>query len=901
MGYRDGATRMTVARRLLVSGLLWPSGILWPAAASAVQNGNESGDAAAAGAAQSVNDNSGAPTPAVAPPPASAPATAFTLADRQIRLARSGDGVTFQDEGLFLARARSPEVVALSGNRLLALFDHAVSESSARTVICRSVSADGGRTWSHPEPIRFDRDLRVQPFAPALLVGPEDVLRLYFLAETDSVGERQGGSIHASVSGERHGALIHAALSRDALNFTLDADPVAALPAAVIPSAASADAALPAAALAVGDEADRSYSVPSLTAAVFDRRFHLFATIAIGADERSTRAEGRATFHYVSADGRRFDGPPQRVRSPAPVAGTIFADRVPLRACVVDDGDVVTLRSPDGRTWTPEPGVRLGGGRDAAVAQATSGGYVMLYVPVEGRGRTDGPQIATADIRMNRQIVDAFTRAATRRPSTEGDGARAGSADALATEASQGRPAGGADGDADDASGTMADPPPFPLPPHPKFSERVDYVAWHRTHMRAVPENAYYAYAAFFPDELHPETSPPDWPEGVNMFSDDTYHDPQGPWRPDERPAWEETYQLYAGLREQYRQASLVPDYIQPPMFGDEVAESADDGRPLLMEMLLPNLSRHRTMAKDLIASAWRVGEDGRVSPDDMLEAWRTTLRGANHLNSSVTLIEHLVALAEQALVQQAARRALVHGVFEGADMEIALDTLLEYDRGVSPSRFLQGEYACAMDTIQYMFTPADEEGRPRLNPKRAERVMEWTGDEQMKESLANLRPEDAYASIDAFDAHYRELARMMERGYPDVRTSDIRAFEEKSVESTALQKLLTPALSRVHTLRARSEASRRATQLSYAVHLFKAAHGRWPDSLDELPAGHGQRMKTDPFTGMNFGYRVDADGPTIYSLSENGVDDGGGHAPRWGDAPDETASDDHVFWPPQG
>ncbi|NLE60124.1 MAG: hypothetical protein GX616_17375 [Planctomycetes bacterium] len=59
--------------------------------------------------------------------------------------------------------------------------------------------------------------------------------------------------------------------------------------------------------------------------------------------------------------------------------------------------------------------------------------------------------------------------------------------------------------------------------------------------------------------------------------------------------------------------------------------------------------------------------------------------------------------------------------------------------------------------------------------------------------------------------------------------------------------------------------------------------------------------MRTDPFTGSDFGYHLTTEGPRIYTLSLNGVDDGGVHSPHWADKPTEPgASDDHVFWPPQ-
>ncbi len=853
--------------------------------------------------------------------------------ERQLRLARSTGGAGFADAGLFLDRAGSPEIVTLSGDRLLALFDYAPGESSSRTVIGRSLSVDGGRTWSHPEPVRFEGAQRLPFFSPALLVGPSDVLRLYVVSVRDDAGADNAAAPAAR-------AAVWSAVSRDGQTFTLE--PHAAFEIAMPQNKNG------------GPSAHAATATIGLTAAVFDRRAHLFVSLPDVDSPRGAPGETGATLHYTSTDGRRFDDRPQGVRSDVTLRGSLLSGRQGLIAYVSDGNRIVTASSRDARTWMESAGAVLEGGTDPAVAQLASGAAVMLYVASDARRSADEHPSVVADARGSRAILDAFARAAAQsaRRSESGapdatggvfqpelaDAARpAGNQDGSSAEPPGGREivvlgesgavpsaTGNAGGDvasgpagshrddshtamarSDGSATTAADPAPAPflMAPRPTFKERVDYVAWHQSQLRVPADNAYYAYAAFMPDARHPETSPPPWPEGVNMFSDPNYTEPQGPWRPEDHPDWDATHQRCADLRDQYRQASLVSDYIQPPLYDDSAVQSPDDGRPLLMEMLLPNLRHHRTMAKELIADAWRVGEDGQVSAEKMLDAWRTTLRGASHLNGSVTLIEHLVALAEQGLVHQAARQALVHGVFNDQELEAALDTLMEFDRAdYDSSRLLQGEFACAMDTIQYMFTPADEDGRPRLNPERANKVLDWTGDEQIGETLKALQPEDAWAAMDAFDAHYRELAGLMETGYPEVRAADMAAFEEASVEKTALQRLLTPSLSRIHTMRARNEATRRATQLSYALHLFKAAHGRWPDSLDELPVEHGRRMRTDPFTGLDFGYRLDASGPTLYSLSENGLDDGGVHASRWGDRPEEEGpGDDYVFWPPQG
>ena len=321
--------------------------------------------------------------------------------------------------------------------------------------------------------------------------------------------------------------------------------------------------------------------------------------------------------------------------------------------------------------------------------------------------------------------------------------------------------------------------------------------------------------------------------------------------------------------------------------------------------MMLPGLSPHRHLAKATLADTWRL-EGGKVSPERMVDAWETVLRNADHLSQGATLIEQLVATAERGLVQRNARWALQHKVFSPEDLETAMDVLMECDRDTTdPALGPRGEYACSMEFTQFLFSPAGSAGEPRFNLERAEYVTEhvfdWTDAPDVVDTLSGMGADDVRATVDALDAYYRDVAEQLRIGYPDVRAADVEETSMRYVHTSAMTKLLLPSLSRVHQLRARDEASRRATQLCYATHLFKARHGHWPESLDEVPATYEARMRTDPFTGHDFGYRLTDDGPVIYSLSENGLDDGGVHSPRWNDQVTNNAgSDDYVFWPPQ-
>ena len=197
------------------------------------------------------------------------------------------------------------------------------------------------------------------------------------------------------------------------------------------------------------------------------------------------------------------------------------------------------------------------------------------------------------------------------------------------------------------------------------------------------------------------------------------------------------------------------------------------------------------------------------------------------------------------------------------------------------------------------MYWPSEPGGEPTFDADRAPQWFDFN--DETIESLRSVGAEDVRETIRQIDIYHRELGELMSIGYPEARAPDLDAVAEKHIPTNPITELFLPALSRVHTLRARSEASRRATQLAYATHLFKHRNGRWPESLGELDADFGPEMLTDPFTGDHFGYQLTKEGPRIYSLSENARDDGGVHSRRWEDKVENDAdSDDYVFWPPQ-
>ncbi len=110
--------------------------------------------------------------------------------------------------------------------------------------------------------------------------------------------------------------------------------------------------------------------------------------------------------------------------------------------------------------------------------------------------------------------------------------------------------------------------------------------------------------------------------------------------------------------------------------------------------------------------------------------------------------------------------------------------------------------------------------------------------------------------------------------------------------------KMLMPSLSRAVALWYRSKATIAATRAALAAERYRLRHGRWPDELRDIPPEFLPVAEIeDPFSGKALIYHRDRDGIRIYSVGEDGVDDGG-VMERERNTPQRTLFDPGVFLP---
>jgi hypothetical protein len=628
-------------------------------------------------------------------------------------------------------------------------------------------------------------------------------------------------------------------------------------------------------------------------------QLHLYvSTAALNGDE-DRMAEG--AYHAIREEAGSL-ARIGRIRAPGlRFVGGIVPHGKGLRAYISSNEGICSLVSSDGHHWTQEAGIRLANGWDPAVLQLGDGDYLMLYTAAAS-GRPDAPALVDAGADWETPWDPAAASHGVDSP-----------AEAAANGLTHGPSAtepehGGKQPDLHWATigghhVLLPGPPPLegPFAPPPDFQNPVDYLAWYNRHgRRSTADDSYDDYCAILP-ATHSE-----WPEFKNLFQEVEFDGEAGPWHPSDHPDWEKSRIATRDYLARFEAATRRGGYSGPPAPESSTAEGLTELQSLLLGLVIDHLPGHRVLAKATLADAWRM-ENGRVSGERMIQAWETVLRGAAHLEQGPTLIEDLVAVAERNLVEETARWALHHEVFSETELRKAFDTLRTLDADVEgPAERLRGEHAFAMDITQYLFSPPDADGRPMPNLERARSIAkEVMENEHALDGIMDMTAEDVEASIESQDAYYREIGAQMRIGYPVVRAADLEHTYESTFRGDPFSEAFRPSWSMYYKLRARQESSRRATQLVYATHIFRAREGRWPATLSEM-SDTDATMRTDPFTGTDFGYRLTENGPVIYSRSENGLDDGGIHSPRWDSEPVPTSagadgtSDDFVFWPPK-
>ncbi len=253
----------------------------------------------------------------------------------------------------------------------------------------------------------------------------------------------------------------------------------------------------------------------------------------------------------------------------------------------------------------------------------------------------------------------------------------------------------------------------------------------------------------------------------------------------------------------------------------------------------------------------------------------RTMLMLADSLQQEPITISQLVRTALDGMATDLLRDVLPHVDFSDEDLKRLQDDVRARDYKGGMQNALLGQRVIGVQAIKDPST---------------------FGDEDMM--VAPGLPLTRNVDLAFFLGHMRRLIAAMKKPWPQVRQAVSQVneeFERATYGGSALsrwqhimsEQLVLPDQTAINAA-ARGETYCGAADVALGVERFRREHGKLPQKLDELVPKFLPRIPIDPYDGKPLRYVLRKNEYTVYSVGEDGVDDGG--------QGDENGEPDRVF-----
>jgi len=289
-------------------------------------------------------------------------------------------------------------------------------------------------------------------------------------------------------------------------------------------------------------------------------------------------------------------------------------------------------------------------------------------------------------------------------------------------------------------------------------------------------------------------------------------------------------------------------------------------------EALMPDLSNIRDGAKLLKLKAVLHAENGK--PEQVVDSITSTFGLARSLSKEPILVSQLVRIACQALAVSTIERSINRTEFTDEQLVDLSGTVVSAEAPSVMTRAFIGE-RCAGLSIFKM--PAAQipsvldmaSNRPHPLGALAIWLYRFVG-------LADM---DAMIYLDLMNDYIKVLKLPPEQRREAAGAVNTRF--EKTSRIHVLLHIIMPALSRVISIDVRIVAQLRTAQAGLAVQRYRLVAGKLPDSLSDLMPTYLEAVPQDPFDGKDLRYKKLETGFVVYSIGEDGNDDGGKEKPR--------------------
>jgi hypothetical protein len=286
--------------------------------------------------------------------------------------------------------------------------------------------------------------------------------------------------------------------------------------------------------------------------------------------------------------------------------------------------------------------------------------------------------------------------------------------------------------------------------------------------------------------------------------------------------------------------------------------------RPNLYSALLKDQQLSRQVANLMRLSAVRHAEDGDLRA--ALSDCRAIVNSGRSIGDEPLLISMLIRNACVNLGCTTVRDVLAQGEPPLSELT-ALQTLLA-DEDAFPDLLtgVRGERGAVHEMVIGVNSGA-------LSLKNVSGGAPSTA-EDLLSILLRPKFKSEHPEILSLMTRYVEAARLPM--HEQAAVEETLNAEIRSTRFAILTRLIVPAVGHVAAFSRRKHAWMRCLIACLAAERYRQVHHEWPVSLDALVPAELSAVPIDPFDGHPIRYRKLADGVVLYSIGQDGTDDGG-------------------------
>ena len=286
-------------------------------------------------------------------------------------------------------------------------------------------------------------------------------------------------------------------------------------------------------------------------------------------------------------------------------------------------------------------------------------------------------------------------------------------------------------------------------------------------------------------------------------------------------------------------------------------------------EVLMPDLSNIGDGAKLLTLEAVLHAENGK--PEQAVDSITSAFGLACSLSKEPLIISQLIRNACQALAVSTLEHTINRTEFTDEQLADLSRTFINAEDPSAMTRAFVGERCAGLSIFKMPATqiPRMIDGGSSPLAVVAIALYKFSG-------LADM---DAAIYLDLMGDYIKAIQLPSQQRQEAADAVDARI--EKTSRIHMLLYIIMPALSRCNTIDIRTTAQLRTALAGLAIERYRLATGKLPDTLAELTPTYLEVVPKDPFDGKDLRYKKLETGFVVYSIGEDGNDDGGKEKPR--------------------